>query len=298
MSTGTATPWGGTALVLGFPKAVARRLGDALSGLDYEGLTAQTSQEALVTLLKPNPPRVAFVSAGCLAGEGLAFLRVLRTHTGTATDLPAYVLGDTSGQPDFVLLEADRLHVVIDLPAVPDKPLLRSLLPGEKPAPISSRRTSSLRDAGRGDRKQTREAQPTYDAQRETGDFVHHGPTDDRRARTSFPGAGVDLSPTLRTRLDGKMTPLPVENASSERVVVRSRAKLPESENLHLYYKGRLSVADAIQDTSVHILARVTSKVEDLRSTSYVLEVLAARPDESYEALIRALQAAQTMDRI
>ena len=125
MSTGIPTPWGGTALILGFPKAVAKRLGDSLSGLDYEGLTAQSSKEA-----------------------------------------------------------------------------------------------------------------------------------------------------------------------------VRTRAKLPESENLHLFYKGRLSVVDAIQDTSVHVLARVTSKFEDPRSTSYVLEVLAARPDESYEALIHALQADQTMDRL
>ncbi|MCO4774313.1 MAG: hypothetical protein KDA24_30095 [Deltaproteobacteria bacterium] len=311
-----------TALLLVKADWESNAISDALrlNGLAAAGV--EGSQQALMSLLT-TAPDVIFISTGTMATEGLSFLRVLRTATGAAASLPVIALGSLDEVPGFAKNEMAQLGVTSEVPTscsakvarwvlqdagltLPERPLARPGRPGSPPRPAQARPTPRAisfpavpADTPLPPRRTPRAqppppkpaappAKPAKPAQKPTSDLPPKRPRSPKRRPPTMPtGVNPALGPSMRVRVDGVTRVLPIQSASQERMTVTGRgARLPLDESLHLYYEGRLAITDAMQDVSVKVLARVRSHREDDGLHSYVLDILAARPADLYQALI------------
>lgn len=255
---------------------------------DDVGFRTSVSARPLDALvgMKDEVPAVVVLEAQLLRGDGLMFLRVLRSNT-QAKALPVVAYGPTLGLPPHVLGEAQQLGVSKRIQVDGDRrQLLRVLRRVGVTTPFADEPTPSGPPTPRpSGRSQTQTdsipIQPQYLSRPGAPQ-----PTEPVTATSSL----SSLGPIAFAAVDGQRVPTSVMSARrNDLQVVTGRHRLGLGSSLRLHLKDRLAVDDAMTDVDVRLLVRPDRERQNHHGWAYDCTVLGVNPVESYEDFVQHL---------
>ena len=245
-----------------------------------EGFRAVVSSRPLDALvgMKDEIPVVVVLESRLLPGDGLMFLRVLRSNT-EARALPVLAYGPSKGLPPHVLGEARALGISKRVQVDGDRHQLLRVLRGvgvttpDAPPPGPTRRAETETDSI--------PVQPQYLSRPNAPQ-----PTEPVTATSSL----ASLGPIAFAAVGGQRVPTSVLTARrTDLQVVTGRHRLGVGTSLRLHLKDRLAIDDAMTDLDVRLLVRPDRERQNVHGWAYDCTVLGANPMEAYEDFVSHL---------